>query len=65
MKLQLNGSAIDADVSSLADLLIDQGFGEAKVATAVNGSFVPAPARKTHILNPGDMIEVLAPMQGG
>lgn len=65
MKLQLNGASIDAQATTLADLLIAEGFGDAKVATAVNGTFVPVPARADHILSAGDAIEVLAPMQGG
>lgn len=65
MKLQLNGVSIDAQVLTLADLLETEGLGGAKVATAVNGTFVPAPTRADHALNPGDTIEVLAPMQGG
>jgi thiamine biosynthesis protein ThiS len=65
MKLLLNGAPIDAQVATLADLLLAEGFGDAKVATAVNGAFVPAPARPDHALSPGDAVEVLAPMQGG
>jgi len=65
MKLQLNGASIDAQVITLADLLVAEGFGDAKVATAVNGVFVPAEVRSDHILDAGDAIEVLAPMQGG
>ncbi|MEP5762387.1 MAG: sulfur carrier protein ThiS [Litoreibacter sp.] len=65
MKLQLNGTSIDAHVTTLADLLVANGFGDAKVATAVNGEFVPAAARTEQILNAGDAVEVLAPMQGG
>lgn len=65
MKLQLNGATLDVDVATLDELLTAQGFGGAKVATAVNGQFVPAPARADHPLAEGDLIEVLAPMQGG
>jgi len=65
MKLQLNGIAIDTDVTTLATLLDEQGFAEAKVATAVNGQFVPEALRNAQILDEGDLIEVLAPMQGG
>lgn len=65
MKLLLNGAPIDAQVATLADLLLSEGFGDAKVATAVNGEFVPAAARPDHALSPGDAVEVLAPMQGG
>jgi sulfur carrier protein len=65
MKLQLNGVSIDAQILTLADLIEDEGLGGAKVATAVNGTFVTADARTNHILNSGDAIEILAPMQGG
>ncbi|MCY4179335.1 MAG: sulfur carrier protein ThiS [Litoreibacter sp.] len=65
MKLQLNGAPIEADSATLSDLLVAQGYGEARVATAVNGAFVPATMRATHTLNDGDQVEVLAPMQGG
>lgn len=65
MKLQLNGAPVDAQVNTLAELLISEGFGGAKVATAVNGAFVPVGLRIDHVLSEGDTIEVLAPMQGG
>jgi len=65
MRLQLNGVTIEVEVKTLSDLLNANGFGEAKVATAVNGAFVPAALRDEYGLSAGDMIEVLAPMQGG
>lgn len=65
MKLQLNGASIETEVSTLAELLAAEGLGGAKVATAVNGEFVPVAVRADKILNAGDAIEVLAPMQGG
>ncbi|MGK7653618.1 MULTISPECIES: sulfur carrier protein ThiS [unclassified Roseovarius] len=65
MRLQLNGTQVDAEVATLAELLTAQGYGDAKVATAVNGTFVPATLRPAHALADGDSIEVLAPMQGG
>ncbi|MEO9822234.1 MAG: sulfur carrier protein ThiS [Paracoccaceae bacterium] len=65
MKLQLNGVPLEVQITTLADLLTVRGFGGAKVATAVNGVFVPALTRVDHTLSDGDCIEVLAPMQGG
>lgn len=65
MKLQLNGAPLDSDAPTLAALLEAEGFGGAKVATAVNGSFIPASLRASQPLSSGDSIEVLAPMQGG
>lgn len=65
MQLQLNGEARETAAQTLQALLDEAGFGEATVATAVNGDFVPAGLRDAHTLSAGDRIEVLAPMQGG
>ena len=65
MKLQVNGAPVEAQIVTLFDLLIAEGLGTAKVATAVNGTFVPASTRTNHALSDGDSIEILAPMQGG
>ncbi|MEE4346283.1 MAG: sulfur carrier protein ThiS [Paracoccaceae bacterium] len=65
MRIEVNGEARDLTATTLAQALIDLGWGEAKVATALNGEFVPAAARATQTLRDGDRIEVLAPMQGG
>tara|TARA_R110002072_G_scaffold167861_1_gene321423 strand:- start:973 stop:1170 length:198 start_codon:yes stop_codon:yes gene_type:complete len=65
MKLLLNGASMDVQVGTLEALLTTQGLGDAKVATAVNGAFVPANFRATYLLSDGDSVEILAPMQGG
>ncbi|MFD2739154.1 sulfur carrier protein ThiS [Sulfitobacter aestuarii] len=65
MRLQLNGESVETGAADLQALLIEAGFGDAVVATAVNGSFVPQGMRGDHALQPGDQVEVLAPMQGG
>ena len=66
MQILVNGAA--RDVSQAADLvaaLVELGFADAVVATALNGQFVPSSARSRIVLAPGDQLEVLAPMQGG
>ena len=78
MRIQLNGAwrelpagAADAALAeaagsqTLAAMLLICGYAGATVATAVNGEFVPAPARAQTKLQDGDRVEVLAPMQGG
>jgi len=45
--------------------LHELGYGEAVVATALNGEFVAAGSRPAARLTEGDRLEVLAPMQGG
>lgn len=63
--LVVNGEALDADVETLADLIGHLGYGEQRVATAVNGSFVAGGARNAYQLQDGDQVEVVAPRQGG
>ncbi|WP_299361999.1 sulfur carrier protein ThiS [uncultured Paracoccus sp.] len=65
MKLKINGQPRDIDAESVADALAVEGLAEARVATALNGNFVPASMRTTTLLSPGDALEVVAPMQGG
>ena len=64
-RITVNGEAAETGARTLADLVAELGFAEAQVATALNGSFVPRGARGETKLAPGDMIEVVAPRQGG
>jgi sulfur carrier protein len=65
MRILLNGDSREIRAADLGAALEELGYGGAVVATAVNGEFVPAPARPAARLADGDRIEVLAPMQGG
>ena len=65
MKLLVNGETRDIDASTLAGALAALDYADAKVATAVNGEFVPARLRAGVRLAEGDRIEVVAPRQGG
>jgi len=65
MHITLNGEAIEITAQTLFDALVELGYGDMAVATAVNGRFVPITLRSTTNLKPGDTLEVLAPMQGG
>lgn len=65
MQILVNNEPHEIEGSSLADLLHELGFAGAVVATAVNGSFVPAGQRPARELREADRVEVLAPMQGG
>jgi len=65
MKIVLNGEPRDVGAPTLHEILDELGFGGATIATAVNGSFVPANARAATRLAEGDRVEVLAPRQGG
>ena len=65
MELVVNGEPFDGDVTTLADLIGELGYGDQRVATAVNGDFVAGNDRKTYELRDGDHVEVVAPRQGG
>lgn len=65
MQIEVNGAQRTVDASQLDEVLIELGFRNQAVATAVNGNFVPTTQRATRTLVAGDRVEVLAPMQGG
>ena len=65
MKLTINGEPRELAATTVAEALAAEGLGAARVATALNGDFVPAALRATTVLSPGDALEVVAPMQGG
>jgi len=65
MKIEVNGAPHDIAAADLAAALVELGWGGARVATAVNGTFVPAAARADTVLATGDRLEVLTAMQGG
>lgn len=65
MKITVNGTEQETGAVTLALLLDEMGLGAAKVATAVNEGFVPAPQRAQTPLAEGDRIEIVAPRQGG
>ena len=65
MKIEVNGEPREVAGPNLAQALAELGWGEARVATALNGDFVPKAVRVDTPLKEGDRLEVLAPMQGG
>ena len=65
MKIEVNGEARAITAERLDTALEELGWGDARVATALNGQFVPAAARAETSLTEGDRLEVLSAMQGG
>jgi sulfur carrier protein len=65
MKIIVNGEKREVEATTLATALEALDYGEAKVATALNGEFVPARSREATAVKEGDRIEILAPRQGG
>jgi len=65
MKITINGTPTETRAEMLDAVLEELGFGDAKVATAVNEDFVPASLRGQTALAPGDRVEIVTPRQGG
>jgi sulfur carrier protein len=65
VKLVVNGEPQEVPAATLAEALQSLDLSEAKVATALNGEFVPARARAATLVKDGDRIEIVAPRQGG
>lgn len=66
MRIRLNGEAFDTAAETLLDLVRALGYGEeAKIATAIDGDFVPRAARAGRRLAAGCAVEIVAPRQGG
>lgn len=64
MQIILNGTRRETGATTLAAILQEAGL-TGRVATALNGRFVPAALREQTPVHDGDAIEALAPMQGG
>ncbi len=64
-KILVNGMMTETTASTLQALLAEQGYGDTRVATARNGTFVPSRVREETTLKPGDSIEVVSARQGG
>ena len=65
MRLVVNGVEQEIVADTLAAALLRLDYGEARVATALNGEFVPARKRGETALREGDRVEIVAPRQGG
>ncbi len=65
IELVVNGRTIYSDARTLAALIEERSLADARVATAVNGQFVPEARRATTVLDHGDRVEIVSAHQGG
>lgn len=65
IQIHVNAEAQTVRAATLAQVLIALGYGGQKVATALNGEFVPERMRSSTSLATGDRIEILSARQGG
>jgi sulfur carrier protein len=54
-----------AEKIPLSDALVQWGFGETKIAVAINGEFVPRSTYKDKLLQANDQIDIVKPVGGG
>ncbi|MFC0119297.1 sulfur carrier protein ThiS [Pseudoalteromonas xiamenensis] len=65
MKLLFNGDAIEVSEDAVLQAVVDAQGAKKPFAVAVNGQFVPSSMLGGYVLNNGDSIDVLSPIQGG
>jgi sulfur carrier protein len=65
MVVIVNGKEVETEARLLSDLIAEQTVGGVKIATALNGHFVPAARRELTPIAAGDRIEIVSPRQGG
>jgi len=61
----VNGQETEIRSQTMADILVEMGYEEMPVATALNMAVVRKKDRVATPLHEGDRIEILVPMQGG
>jgi len=66
MEITLNGAqtALPAG-ASVAELLAQAGLAERRVAVEVDGRIVPRSEHASHVLRPGDRVEIVHALGGG
>lgn len=66
MQIELNGrSRPFREGGTLADLVMEEGLAERRVAIEVNGEIVPRGQHGFHALAEGDRIEIVHALGGG
>ena len=65
IEVTINGEPHTTSATTLSQVIGELDFTGIRVATALNGDFVPAAARDTTTLASGDKIEIVSARQGG
>jgi sulfur carrier protein len=64
-ELIVNGRRATTAARTVAELLAEQDLSAVRVATALNGRFVPEAQRATTTVSAGDRVEIVSARQGG
>lgn len=65
IEILANGTLASVAARNVAEIVAELGYADVKVATALNGEFVPERARASTSITSGDRIEILSARQGG
>ncbi|TLU72571.1 sulfur carrier protein ThiS [Lichenicoccus roseus] len=65
MRILVNGAPHEVASSTLDTVLVELGYTQPRLATALDGQFVPATRRPAQALRDGMRLEIVSPMQGG
>lgn len=65
IRIDVNGATERVASHMLDEVVTELGYGAARIATAVNGTFIPAGDRAAFVLADGDRVEIVSPRQGG
>tara|TARA_B110001452_G_scaffold88098_1_gene72051 strand:- start:756 stop:953 length:198 start_codon:yes stop_codon:yes gene_type:complete len=61
----VNGQKLNISKTNLSIILVELGYKQMKLATALNGDFISVEQRDNTELKDGDKLEILSPQQGG
>ena len=65
MNIIVNGQNQNISKINLSMVLLELGYKQMKLATALNGDFISVEQRDNTELKDGDKLEILSPQQGG
>ncbi len=65
MRIEVNGEARHVESGTLDAVLVECGYRNPAIATALNGTFIHKHQRVETAIVEGDKIEVVAPIEGG
>lgn len=66
MKITINGTAKTIDnTMNIHDFLSSEGYKDKLVAIAINNHFIARTSYDNYTIQDNDIIEIVAPMQGG
>lgn len=66
MKITINGTAKTIDnTMNIHDFLSSEGYEDKLVAIAINNHFIARTSYDNYTIQDNDIIEIVAPMQGG